>query len=388
MPASTRAFRVGLVAGEHSGDILGAGLIRAIRARIPDSEFFGVGGPRMREAGFDCWEDSEALAVMGLTEVLSHLPRLLKLRRQLVTRFAERAPDAFVGIDAPDFNLGLAKRLRRRGLRTLQYVSPSVWAWREGRVKTIAKACDRVLCLLPFEVDFYDRHGVPATFVGHPLAQQIQPLDDVSGLREQLRLKPSQPVLTLMPGSRLGEIQRLAPDFLRAAARLLETEPELQILVPLASARGEEAFSEFAKAYAFDGALRMTIGSSKDCMAASDALLMASGTAALEGLLHAKPMVVAYRLAPSTYRIVKLFNLVKLKHFSLPNLLTETPFVPEFVQGEVTGEALAEALRPMLRQGEERSAMLRAFSLVRDTLAVDADERAAAAVIETSGFIV
>ncbi|MEL7310614.1 MAG: lipid-A-disaccharide synthase [Pseudomonadota bacterium] len=376
-------FRLALVAGEHSGDTLGAGLMEAVRDRIPDAQFCGVGGPKMRAAGLDCWEDAEALAVMGLTEVIKHLPRLLKLRRDLVRRFSSVAPDAFVGIDAPDFNIGLAKRLRSRGIKTVQYVSPSVWAWRQGRVKTIAKACDRVLCLLPFEPDFYSRHRVDATFVGHPLAQQIRPTADITVPRKKVGLSPEGPVLAVLPGSRSGEITRLAPDFLEAAAMLSEQVPGLSVLVPLASESGATQVRQLMNDHGIPGNFRISVGDADVCMAAADILLLASGTASLEGLLHGKPMVVAYRLAPSTYRIVNTLGLVKLEHFSLPNLLTETPFVREFVQDEITPAALSNALLPLL-DDQNRVEMLRSFSEVRDQLAVNADERAATAVIETA----
>ncbi|MEO0364285.1 MAG: lipid-A-disaccharide synthase [Pseudomonadota bacterium] len=383
MSRSLATLRIGLVAGEHSGDTLGAGLIDALREQVPGASFFGVGGPKMRAAGLECWEDSETLAVMGLTEVIKHLPRLLKLRRSLVERFVRADADAFVGIDAPDFNIGLAQRLRAKGLKTIQYVSPSVWAWRQGRVKTIAKACDRVLCLLPFEPEFYLRHNVEATFVGHPLAQNIRPVDDVAIPRRELGIGSNGPVLTVMPGSRGGEIARLAPDFLATAAALSDQLDGLTVLVPLASQRGADDVRGLIEEQGLQGNFRLSVGDANVCMAAADVLLLASGTAALEGLLHGKPMVVAYRLAPSTYRIVRALNLVKLEHFSLPNLLTAEPFVREFVQDAITPTSLSEALRPLF-DDTNQTEMLAAFAQVREQLAVNADERAARAVIATA----
>ncbi|MEL6300202.1 MAG: lipid-A-disaccharide synthase [Pseudomonadota bacterium] len=382
MDASPSKLKVGLVAGEHSGDTLGAGLMQALKATHPECEFMGVGGEKMRAAGLLCWEDAEALAVMGLTEVLKHLPRLLRLRKSLVEQFVAARPDVFVGIDAPDFNLGLAKRLRRRGLRTVQYVSPSVWAWREGRVKTIAKACDHVLCLLPFEPEFYEKHHVAATFVGHPLAQDIQPVGDVTVPRRQLGIDPDKPVLTVLPGSRRGEISRLGADFAAAARLTQQRIGNLQVCVPLASASGEAAFREVAGEAIEQGKFRLSIGDADRCMAASDALLLASGTATLEGLLHGKPMVVGYRVAPSTSRIVRTFNLIKLTHFSLPNLLTTEPMVPEFVQDALTPEAASEALLPWFEDNPKRAALLAAFEQVRTRLAVNANARAAKVVSE------
>ncbi|MEL6368945.1 MAG: lipid-A-disaccharide synthase [Pseudomonadota bacterium] len=382
MDASPSKLKVGLVAGEHSGDTLGAGLMQALKATHPECEFMGVGGEKMRAAGLLCWEDAEALAVMGLTEVLKHLPRLLRLRKSLVEQFVAARPDVFVGIDAPDFNLGLAKRLRRRGLRTVQYVSPSVWAWREGRVKTIAKACDHVLCLLPFEPEFYEKHHVAATFVGHPLAQDIQPIGDVTVPRRQLGIDPRKPVLTVLPGSRRGEISRLGADFAAAARLTQQRIGNLQVCVPLASASGEAAFREVAGEAIGQGKFRLSVGDADTCMAASDALLLASGTATLEGLLHGKPMVVGYRVAPSTSRIVRTFNLIKLTHFSLPNLLTTEPMVPEFVQDALTPEAASEALLPWFEDNPKRAALLAAFEQVRTRLAVNANARAAKVVSE------
>ncbi|MEN0045335.1 MAG: lipid-A-disaccharide synthase, partial [Pseudomonadota bacterium] len=320
--------------------------------------------------------------VMGLTEVLKHLPRLLKLRRSLVERFLAAKPDVFVGIDAPDFNLGLEKRLRGRGLRTVQYVSPSVWAWREGRVKTIAKACDHVMCLLPFEPAFYEKHRVAATFVGHPLAQDIRPVSDTAVPRRALGLDPDKPVLTVLPGSRRGEISRLGSDFAEAARLTQQRVEHLQVCVPLASASGEAAFREVAGDAIRQGNFRVSVGDADDCMAAADALLLASGTATLEGLLHGKPMVVGYRVSPSTSRIVRMFNLIKLTHFSLPNLLTTEPLVPELVQDALTPESASAALRPWFGDNPARTSLLAEFEQVRIRLAVDANTRAAKVVSE------
>ena len=376
-------MRVGLVAGEVSGDLLGEGLIQAIRRHNPDATFEGVGGERMRAAGMDCWHDAEELAVMGLTEVLAHLPRLLRLRRGLVKRWLGRAPDVFVGIDAPDFNLGLERKLRRRGIPTVHYVSPSVWAWRQRRVNKVRRACDRVLCLLPFEPRFYEAHGVAAEFVGHPLAQRITPDGDTAAARTALGIAADGPVLAVLPGSRLGEISRLGEDFARAAQRFAADRPGTQVLVPLATEAGAAAFREIASAVGVRDTVRVSVGDARECMQAADILLMASGTATLEGLLHGRPMVVAYRLAPSTARILRLFRLVKLKHYSLPNLLTPEPLVTEVIQEAVTPERLAGELAALADDDGRREAMRDAFRDVHAQLARDADARAAAAVIDT-----
>ncbi|MEO0345039.1 MAG: lipid-A-disaccharide synthase [Pseudomonadota bacterium] len=377
-------MRVGLVAGEVSGDLLGGGLIEAIRARHPDAQFEGVGGDTMRAAGMDCWYDAEALAVMGLTEVLAHLPRLLRLRRDLVRRWTAQPPDVLVGIDAPDFNLGLELKLRRRGVRTVHYVSPSVWAWRQRRVRKVRRACDRVLCLLPFEPAFYADHGVPADFVGHPLAQRISPESDTTAARAALSIAGDGPVLAVLPGSRLGEIGRLGADFAAAAQQFSAAHPGATVLVPLATEAGADVFRALVADLGIGDTFRISVGDSRACMAACDLLLMASGTATLEGLLHGRPMVVAYRLAASTHRIVTALNLVKLKHFSLPNLLTPEPLVTEVLQDDVTPERLANELSALVASPERASAMRDAFHEVHTVLARNADERAAELVLATA----
>ena len=378
-------LRIAMVAGELSGDTLGGGLISSLRAQRPGTSVVGVGGAQMRAAGMETWHDAEVLAVMGLTEVLRHLRRLLRLRAELIERIVAAKPDVFVGIDAPDFNLGLERRLRERGIPTVHYVSPSVWAWRQGRVKTIARACDRVLCLLPFEPEFYARHGVAAQFVGHPLARELAPPEDPAAVRAALGIAPEARVLAVMPGSRRGEIARLGGDFLAAAALLRERVPGLEVLVPLASAAGAEALASVASERGLGDTFRVSVGNARECMAAADVLLLASGTVALEGLLLGKPMVVAYRVAAATYRIVRTLNLIKLKHVSLPNLLTREPWVPELLQTAVTPDALAEALQRWFERPDDLANMQAAFAEVRDALAVDANVRAAQAVIETAG---
>ncbi|MEO0573914.1 MAG: lipid-A-disaccharide synthase [Pseudomonadota bacterium] len=377
-------MRIALVAGELSGDTLGAGLIRTLAERFPNATFEGIGGPGMQAAGLDAWYDCEVLAVMGLTEVLAHLPRLLKLRRELVQRWTTSPPDVFVGIDAPDFNIGLELRLRRGGVPTVHYVSPSVWAWREKRVNKIARACDRVLCLLPFEPAFYERHNVAADFVGHPLATRIEPTRDVGAARDAMGLRPEQPVVTVLPGSRRGEIERVGADFLKAALQLIARNPSLQVLVPLASASGRTHFDTLDAARDLSQNVRVSVGDAHQCIAAADVLLCASGTVTLEGLLHGKPMVVGYRLAASTFRIVRLFKLVKLKYYSLPNLLTPTPLVPEFIQHDMTPEALSAAVQALLDDPQRRASIAATFASVHNELSRNADVRAADAVTQVA----
>jgi len=374
-------LRVGIVAGESSGDQLGAALIAALRERVPALECFGVAGPKMIAAGCEAWAGAEELAVMGLAEVLHHLPRLLRLRASLVDRFLAARPDVFVGIDAPEFNLGLAKRLHAQGLRTVQYVSPQVWAWRQGRVRNIGRACDLVLCLLPFETAFYSRHGVPAVFVGHPLADQIPLEVDRAGARAALGVSGSATLVALLPGSRVGEVERLAADFLRAAAWLAERRPDLQFIAPMATERAREAFESKRAEVPTAPKILLLEGRAQQALAASDAAIVASGTATLETLLSRRPMVVAYRLGALTAFLLRKLRLVKVPYFSQPNLLVGRALVPELFQEQVSGAALGEALlgrlsdRAYLRELDEE------FRKVHQTLRGGAAARAAEAIL-------
>ncbi|HVC31554.1 MAG TPA: lipid-A-disaccharide synthase, partial [Steroidobacteraceae bacterium] len=345
-------LRVGFVAGESSGDQLGAALIAALRERVPAIECFGVAGPKMIAAGCEAWAGAEELAVMGLTEVVRHLPRLLRLRASLARRFLESRPDVFVGIDAPEFNLGLAKRLRAGGLNTVQYVSPQVWAWRQGRVRAIGRACDLVLCLLPFETAFYSRHGVRAAFVGHPLADQIPLRVDREGARAALGLDASATVVALLPGSRVGEVERLGADFLQAAAWLHERRPDLRFIAPMATGRVREAFDRKRAEVPEGPEVLLIEGRAQQALAACDAAIVASGTATLETLLSRRPMVVAYRLGALTAFLLRRLRLVKVPYFSQPNLLVGRALVPELFQEQVSGPTLGAALLGRLSDRE------------------------------------
>jgi lipid-A-disaccharide synthase len=374
------ALSVGLVAGEASGDQLGAALIEALRAREPRLRCFGVAGPKMRAAGCEAWADSHELAVMGLFEPVKHLPRLLRLRRRLRERFLAARPAVFVGIDAPAFNLGLAAQLRRAGLATAQYVSPQVWAWRQGRVRAIARACDLVLCLLPFEAEFYARHGVQALFVGHPLADQI-PLDvDRSAARAALGILPAACVVALLPGSRLGEVQRLGTDFLAAARFVHERRPAVEFVAAMASPAVRRVFERqmhstgFARVTLFEGAAQRVL-------AAADAVLVASGTATLESLLSKRPMVVAYRFGALTAFAIRRLGLIKVPYFSQPNLLLGRRAVPEFFQEHVTGAALGAALLKELDDPARRAELERLFRQVHEQLRCGGAARAADAIL-------
>jgi len=337
-------LRVGIVAGEHSGDQLGAALIAALRARVPAVSCFGVAGPKMIAAGCEAWAAADELAVMGLTEVLRHLPRLLRLRGALLERFSAVRPDVFVGIDSPEFNLPLARGLKAAGIRTVQYVSPQVWAWRRGRVRTIGRACDLVLCLLPFETEFYARHDVPAVFVGHPLADEIPLRVDREAARRELALAGEAPLVALLPGSRLGEVSRLAAPFVAAAAQLAARHPDYRFIAPMASARVRAAFEQVIAQAPDAPAIRVLDGQAHRALAAADGVIVASGTATLEALLTGRPMVVAYRVSAFTAFLLRAMRLVKVRYFSQPNLLAGRRLVPELFQEQVTGAALADAL--------------------------------------------
>jgi lipid-A-disaccharide synthase len=377
----TARLRVGIVAGESSGDQLGAALIGALRERAPDLECFGVAGPKMIAAGCEAWAGAEELAVMGLTEVVRHLPRLLSLRANLARRFVASQPDVFVGIDAPEFNLGLAKRLHAQGLKTVQYVSPQVWAWRQGRVRNIGRACDLVLCLFPFETAFYSRHGVPAVFVGHPLADQIPLEVDRAGARAALGLQSSATVVALLPGSRSGEIERLAADFLRAAAWLAERRPDLEFIAPLATPRAREAFASKQAEVTGVPKIMLLEGRAQQALAACDAAIVASGTATLETLLSRRPMVVAYRFGALTAFLLRRLQLVKVSNFSQPNLLIGRPLVPELLQEQVSGAALGEALLGRLSDRDYLRELDGEFRKVHEMLRGGAAARAADAIL-------
>ncbi|HPF25305.1 MAG TPA: lipid-A-disaccharide synthase [Steroidobacteraceae bacterium] len=333
-------MRIGLVAGEVSGDALGAALITALRERYPDATFCGVGGPKMASTGLELWESSESLAVMGLTEVLKHLPGLLRLRARLRQRFIAAKLDVFVGIDAPEFNLGLAKQLKRAGIATVQYVSPQVWAWRQQRVRTIGQACDLILCLLPFEPAFYAEHGVKAEFVGHPLADQIPFEIDRAAARLELGLRDDSRVVALLPGSRRGEVERLGPEFAAAARWLQHRDPDMQFIAPMANATLRRLFETQCAAVAPRQLIRLVDGHARAVLAACDVAIVASGTATLETALSKRPMVVAYRLGRLTAAMLRWFGLVKVPHFSQPNLLASRELVPEFFQERVSGDDL------------------------------------------------
>lgn len=379
---SRRPPRIALVAGEASGDQLGAGLLGRLRSLHPDAEFAGVGGDAMRAAGFDAWHDAGELAVMGLGEVLSHLPRLLALRRGLRRRLLAWRPDVFVGIDAPDFNLGLARSMKQAGIATVHYVSPSVWAWRQGRAAKIGRSADRVLCLFPMEPPIYARHGVDARFVGHPMADAMPLQPDRAAARARLGLDAGAPVLAVLPGSRLGEVGRLGEIFLDAAARVREAMPHLQVVVPAANAACRAAIGALPASGMPAGALHVVDGQARDALVAADVVLLASGTATLEAMLAKRPMVVGYRIAASTYAIVRGLGMLKVERYALPNVLAGETLVPELMQGACTPERLAAAVLAWLRDPAAVAALVPRFEAIHQALRRDASAQAAGAVDE------
>ena len=370
---------IALVAGEASGDQLGAALVEGLREIHPGARFVGVGGDKMKAAGVDAWFDASELAVMGLFEVLSHLPRLLKLRRELARRLLDARPDVFIGIDAPDFNLGLEIRLRRAGIRTVHYVSPTIWAWREKRVRKIGRAADRVLCLFPFEPDFYAGHQVPACYVGHPLADQIDPDGDPAEARRRLGLDPGRETVALLPGSRHGEVARLAEPVIGAARLLAERRDGIQFVAAMANAEVERDFRDSMDRLGFPG-ISLVAGDPRGVIAAGDAVICASGTATLEVMLVNRPLVMTYKIAPSTWRVGRALKLVKLEWFSLPNILAGEKLVPELIQHEATPANLAAAVEGWLDDPQAVTALKRRFRTLHDELRLDAGRRAAAAV--------
>ena len=373
MERSIKSLRIGIVVGEASGDILGAGLIREIRKHHPDAYCYGIGGSLMQEEGFDSLFPMERLSVMGLVEVLGRLRELLGVRKQLKDRFIQDQPDLFLGIDAPDFNLVLEKQLKSAGIATAHYVSPQVWAWREGRLKKIRQSVDHMLTLLPFEEDYYRAHDVPVTFVGHPLADQIAIEPDQDAAREALGVTGQDKVLALLPGSRKAEVGRLGTLFLETARQLAKDIPGVRFLIPCANERRKRQLLPMLDAYP-DLDVTVYDGHAQEIMAASDAILIASGTAVLEAALHKKPIVVSYKMAPLSFAIIS--RLVKVKYVSLPNLLADRPLIPEILQHEATPDTLAKAMHRALNDKEYQRSLIKDFTDIHYQLKQDASRLA------------
>lgn len=376
-------LRIGLVAGEHSGDSLGADLMRALCAQYSGAlQFEGVPGPKMREAGCRTVLPMEDIAAGGLTEILTRLPQLWSARQKIIHYFLEAPPDIFVGIDSPDFNLGIERKLKKTGIKTVHYVSPSIWAWRQKRIFKIGKAADLVLTLLPFEANCYEKHNIPVHYVGHPLCEQTLEGMDKQAQRRALGLSALSPVIAVLPGSRLFEIKYLGRLFLDTVAWCLARRKDLQFIVPMVSEKLKDAFATLVRDYPMTLPIQITVGhgASHQAMAAADAVLTASGTATLECLLMNRPMVVAYRLSELTYRILK--RMVQVSYCALPNLLSGRALVPEFIQAHATPEHLGRSLFEYLTYPEETARLMQKYQTCASALKQNASHEAAKRILE------
>jgi lipid-A-disaccharide synthase len=378
-----KAPHIRLLAGEASGDLLGASLMRALKKLHPGARFSGIGGPNMTAEGLVSEAEMERLSVMGFFEPLKRLPELLAIRRRFVAQSLMDKPDLFVGIDSPDFNLPIARKLREQGLRTAHYVSPSVWAWRQKRVIKIKASVDIMLTLFPFETKFYEEHAVPAVCVGHPMADEIALEIDPAAFRRQLSLAEQGRLLAVLPGSRKGEVKSLIPIFAPIMRELAAKHPDLHFVIPAANPALRALLDELLTPDLLGSArerLTITDGESRAAMAASDAVLLASGTSTLEAMLLKKPMVMAYRLSAITHSIVK--HMIKLPYFSLPNLLSQQHFVPEFIQHDATPENMLPVVEQALFDSDFRSQRIEQFQRIHEDLQGNASEHAAQALSE------
>lgn len=371
--------RIAMVAGEASGDLLASHLIRALRARYPDARFFGIGGPLMQAEGFEALWSCERLAVHGYVDALRRYRELSGIRKALLGRILRERPDAFIGVDAPDFNLWLERRVREAGMPSIHFVSPSIWAWRGGRIRNIARSVSHMLCLFPFEPALYEKAGVPVSYVGHPLADVLPLEPDRAAMRERLNLRGDIPVVALLPGSRESEVRNLAPTYIGAAQRLAERHPDAVFLVPLATRATRQLFEGALRAAGADGLpLRILFGHAVDAMTAADVVLVASGTASLEAALLKRPMVISYRIGKWQYRLMK--RMAYLPWIGLPNILCNDTVVPELIQDDATPQALADALDRWLGDAEGRAALERRFTELHLQLRQGTAARAAEAI--------
>jgi lipid-A-disaccharide synthase len=373
-------MRIGIVAAEASGDLLGAGLIHALKQYYPDAEFVGIGGDAMQKAGCRTLYPITELSVMGILEVLKKLPSLLRIRYQTKQFFLKNRPDVYIGIDAPDFNLPIERALKTAGIPVVHYTSPTVWAWREKRLHTIAKSVNVMLTLFPFEAAFYERYGIPVRFVGHPLADKLPPLSLQSELRQQYGFPQNAPIVSILPGSRQGELSQIAPVFLQAAKRCLLKKPEMLFIAPMANKKRAIQFQHLLKHHAPDLPVKIVIQASEEAMILSDVVLVASGTATLEALLLNKPMVVGYKVPWLNYCIGK--QLIKIDQFALPNLLAAAHLVPEFIQGDCEPVRLSQAILTQFEDLPLSSTLQTAYEHIRKGLTRDANQHAAKAVVQ------
>ncbi|WP_019613175.1 lipid-A-disaccharide synthase [Psychromonas ossibalaenae] len=373
----SKPLRIGLIAGEASGDILGEGLIKALKVHYPDAVFEGIAGPKMIAQGCKALHPLEALSVMGFVEVLGKLRSILTIRKSIINHFIANPPDIFIGIDAPDFNLTVELKLKEKNIKTIHYVSPSVWAWKQWRIHKIAKATDLVLAFLPFEKAFYDKFNVPCQFVGHTLADQLPLLPEKAAARSRLGLAEQDKLLAVLPGSRKAEVEMLGPIFLQSAALISKQYPELKFIVPMVNEARKKQFLAQKEQYAPDLPLLIFDGQASAVLQSADTVLLASGTAALEAMLAKAPMVVAYRVKPLTYVIAK--SLSKIKYTSLPNLIADREVVKELSQHDCTVEKIVGELNRLL--GQDNSDMIKTFTELHQLIKCDADSQAAQAVV-------
>jgi lipid-A-disaccharide synthase len=377
---SEKALKVGIVAGEASGDILAAGLIKQLKKHYPHATFEGIAGPKMQAQGCQSLFDMEELSVMGLVEVLSRIRRLLFVRKSMLHHFLANPPDVFIGVDAPDFNLGLELKLKKQGIKTVQYVSPTVWAWREKRIFKIAKATNLVLSIFPFEKQVYDKHQIPCEFVGHTMADDIAIKPDKQKARHALQLKEHDVVLAVLPGSRKREVDTLIDVFIQSCLLLKSDIKHLKVLIPVINRHRKDQVDQYIRTHNPDLSIQVVIGHAREVMIASDAVLLASGTATLEAMFCKKNMVTSYKLSSLTYQMMK--RLYKAKYFALPNVLAGEKLIPELLQDDVTPQTISALLLPMLtlQSGNEQQALIAKFETLHASLKKDADVQAALAV--------
>lgn len=373
-------MRIGMLAGEASGDLLGAKLIHALRQRCPNLQVEGIGGPAMIAAGCKSLFDIERLSVMGLIEPLFRLPELFRIRQKIFQHFATNPPDIFIGIDAPDFNLGLEAKLKQLNIPIVHYVSPSVWAWRLYRIRKIAKAVNLMLTLLPFEAKFYEQHQVPVRYVGHPLADQIELHPDKIAARRALCLDENATYVALLPGSRRQEIRYMAEPFLRAAEQALQHKPELKFLTTHVNSERYQEFFDACQQYTPNLPLTFFTRRTEDVIAAADVVIVTSGTATLETMLYKKPMVIAYRMSKLIFPLAK--RLVKTPYVGLPNLLTNQLIVPELIQDKLSPDTICHYILDYLDHPEKITFLQNRFVELHKSLRTDSSERAADAIFE------
>lgn len=371
-------MKIGIVVGEASGDILGAELIKSLREIYPDLTVTGIGGPKMIAEGCQSLYDMEHLSLMGFFQPLMHLPELIKIRSGLRKHFLKNRPDVFIGIDSPDFNIGLELKLREAGIPVVHYVSPSVWAWRKKRIFKIAKAVDLMLTLLPFEADFYQQHHVPVRFVGHPLADQIPIESDKLAARKRLEIDPDKTYIAILPGSRRNEIAYLSDIFVSTAHRCWKLRPNIEFITSAVNAKRFEEFQNIWRTRIPEVPIKFFQGRSHDVTEAADVVLVGSGTATLETMLYKRPMVIAYRMGKLTYEIAK--RVIKVPFIGLPNLLANEKIVPEFIQNQASTDQLTLALFDYLDHPEKVKALEEKFTDMHKKLRCNASQQAAQAI--------